>query len=191
MKRSDRRGQLRLLALGIGGLAALFLLAASPAPDQHPRAAPRPWDGQQGSLRPDYSAIDLAGQEVELSAYAGRPLLVNLWATWCLPCRQEIPHLARLASEHQELVVVGVSVDKKRAEGQVRKLVEQLELAYPVLLDPGSRAMGAFGARALPANFLFDRHGRLVWKRMGPILERDPGFEGALRHVLEDETAPS
>jgi len=92
----------------------------------------------------------------------GKVAVVELWTTWCVPCRRTIPELERLARERSEdgLVVVGVNVGEER--GRALKLLRSLGASYPQYLDPDYRFTDALGARGIPTIVVLDRAGRLV-----------------------------
>ncbi len=132
---------------------------------------------------PDYAAPASDGRAFSLGDALGSVVLVNVWATWCRPCRAELPVLARLHETHapRGLRVVGVSVDED-AEALRRHLADA-PLPYTVLRDPAG-APRAFRAMAVPATRLYDRSGRLVWSRDGAFSSGDPAFAAALEAAL-------
>jgi thiol-disulfide isomerase/thioredoxin len=132
---------------------------------------------------PAYSAPTPDGRPFALRDAAGSVVLVNLWATWCLPCRAELPVLARLHAAHaaRGLRIVGVSVDEDA--GALRRHLAAEPLPYTVLHDPEG-AGRAFGASVVPATRLYDRVGRLVWSRDGVFSPDEPDFLAALQAAL-------
>ncbi len=132
----------------------------------------------------EYEAVDLEGKPALLSHFKG-PVLVNLWATWCRPCREEIPALSALADKYRSggLRVVGISVDDD--EKKVRALVDDLKIPYAVWLDARDLASQTFGADALPATFLLDSNKRVVWSRLGIIGANEPDLERAIEALLQ------
>ncbi len=170
--------------------AALLAAADVPAargaasPPRAPRA--RAWDGKPGSLAPDYAAPTLDGGRLALADLRGQPVLLNLWATWCAPCRQETPALITLHRRFapRGLRVVGVSVDERAAASSVRDFVAENALPYAILHDADDRASGLFGVPALPGSFLFNRAGVLVWRRLGALRVDDPDLARAMDEVL-------
>jgi peroxiredoxin len=113
-------------------------------------------------------------------------VLLNLWATWCVPCRTETPYLQSLHEEHEAdgFRIVGISLDTGSAANQVAAFVEEYGVTYTILHDPQMRGMDLYQILGLPATFLIDREGVLRWMRYGPITENDPDFLGALDDVL-------
>lgn len=115
---------------------------------------------------PELALTDLQGNPVALSDYHGTVVLVNNWATWCPPCRAEMPVLA---AYHQEHAVDGfslIAVDAGESEAEVRNFVESNQLNFPVWLDPQMDAIRAFRNNGLPSSYVINRVGEVVlaWK---------------------------
>jgi thiol-disulfide isomerase/thioredoxin len=114
---------------------------------------------------PELSLFDLGGELNSLASFRGKIVLVNLWATWCPPCRAEMPALNQFFLNHRSdgLVIVGIN-DGEPVE-LVRKFVEVLTLEFPIWLDPDYQTEKAFGTISLPSSYLIDRGGevRLMW----------------------------
>jgi thiol-disulfide isomerase/thioredoxin len=123
---------------------------------------------------PDFTLKDLDGRPHSMREWEGRPLIVNFWATWCGPCREEIPLLQRLRHERRAdgVEVVGIAVD---LADDVRAFVAKTMIEYPVLVgeDDGIRAAAAFGVQnlALPFSVFIDHRGRILVLRMGQLHE--------------------
>ena len=135
-----------------------------------------------------FDATDTAGQSVDLASLRGEVVLLNAWATWCKPCRQEIPFLATLQQRERAngLRVVGVSIDAADDRERVIEAAPQLGIAYDIWLDPEDRIATLTGTTAVPASVLIDREGRLRWRHVGVVREETPGFAEALRGALEE-----
>ncbi len=140
-----------------------------------------------GMSAPDLSALTLAGDTVLLSSFRGEPLLLNLWATWCLPCRREAPFLQELARSRgaDGLRVVGLSLDRAGFEPEIRDFMEEFGVTYTVLRDPDMVAMDRYPVSGLPATFLVDRDGTIRHAVAGPVAEGNRAFETALREILQ------
>ncbi len=112
-----------------------------------------------------WTVQDLAGATVPMSRYAGRVLVLHLWATWCGPCLTELPSLQRLQAATADLDVGLVCLSPEKAE-QVSAFVKKHGLALPTLLFEGA-APPCFGGRAIPATFVLDRAGTIVMRHVG------------------------
>ena len=139
-----------------------------------------------GRMAIEYPAPTLAGDTVTLASLRGEVVLLNLWATWCVPCRTETPYLQALFEEYgdQGFRVVGISLDTGDAADQVERFVEEFGVTYTILHDPQMRGMELYQVPGLPATFMIDREGTIRWIRYGPILEGDADFLGALEELL-------
>src|ERR1035438_9830844 len=111
--------------------------------------------------RLDFTLNDLDGKRWTLKQLTGKVVLVNFWATWCPPCRKEMPDLDAIYGELRDkgLVILAIS-DEDRAK--VVPFVAEHKVLYPVLLDPGRRVNDLFVVRGIPKSFVYDRSGRLV-----------------------------
>lgn len=129
----------------------------------------------------------IAGDAFDLDALRGTVVLVNVWATWCAPCREELPELEALQREHAErgFTVIGVSVDRAAALMQVRQMVDSFALSYPIVFDPASKAIADWDVRGYPTSFLVDRTGVIRWRRDGIIRPEDPELTPLLKLALD------
>ena len=109
----------------------------------------------------DFALHDLGGKEWKLSRLRGKVVLVNFWATWCPPCRKEIPDLDALYARFRDrgFVILGIS-DEDRSK--VAPFAQEHDVKYPILLDPGGDVSKLFGAEGIPKSFVYDRKGKLV-----------------------------
>ncbi|GLV47233.1 thiol:disulfide interchange protein [Thermus sp. LT1-2-5] len=124
---------------------------------------------QEGGL-PALTLTTLGGTPVNLQEFRGKPLVLNAWATWCPPCRRELPMMMRLSQENPEVRFAFVSQGEGPAV--VRSFLEQEGLAADwVLLDPETQLSQALGVQGLPTTFFFDREGRLVARHLGELSE--------------------
>jgi peroxiredoxin len=113
----------------------------------------------------DFTLRDIEGRKWTLKNLRGKVVLVNFWATWCLPCRKEIPDLDALYKRFkgQGLVILGISDDTTT---KVRTFARQRKIAYPVLLDPGSKVKMLYSVEGIPMSFVYGRNGKLVAESM-------------------------
>lgn len=154
-----RRGTARVpLAVAVATAAGFWVLAAA-------SLASLPED--EGRL-PALTLQDLDGQDVALASFRGKPVVVNLWATWCPPCRRELPVMQQAQAEHP--AVHFVFLDQGESADRVRGFLaaQQLPLRN-VLLDIHGQAGAKLGSRALPTTLFFDAQGRLVATRVGEL----------------------
>jgi peroxiredoxin len=109
----------------------------------------------------DFTLTDLSGIQWNLHALAGKVVLVNFWATWCPPCRKELPDLEALYQRFRSRGLVILAVSDEDA-AKVQPFVAEHKLTYPVLLDPGRKVNGLFQVEGIPKSFVYDRDGKLV-----------------------------
>jgi cytochrome c biogenesis protein CcmG/thiol:disulfide interchange protein DsbE len=121
-----------------------------------------------GDRAPDFSLADLDGGPVRLVDYAGRPVLLNFWASWCLPCVDEFPLLDAALEAHAAdgLAVVGI-VYRDRSEA-ARAFAEQFGAGWPLVMDPGEAVARAYGVYGPPESWLIGPDGRVVSRQIGP-----------------------
>jgi peroxiredoxin len=111
--------------------------------------------------RADFTRTDLKGKSWTLKALSGKVVLVNFWATWCPPCRKEMPDLEALYQQFEKagLVILAISDEE---DGKVRPFIAEHKFSYPVLLDQGRKVNDLFRVEGIPKSFLFDRNGKMV-----------------------------
>lgn len=139
-----------------------------------------------GQPAPRYAATTLAGDSASTSALAGKVVLLNVWATWCAPCRDEIPYLQSLYDKHRAegLEIVGVSVDARGQDAAIRDFAREFRMTYPIWRDPDERVQTLYMALGVPSSYLIDRAGILRWRRLGTIRESDTTLAHALSKAL-------
>jgi thiol-disulfide isomerase/thioredoxin len=142
-----------------------------------------------GLEAPSYAARNLQGDSVSLALLRGKPVLLNVWATWCLPCKEEIPYLETLHGKHaaQGLQIIGVSIDARGDEPKIESFARDFRMSYPIWRDPDERVNARFLAIGVPSTYLIDRDGVLRWKHLGTLRATTPGFAAALQEVLREK----
>ncbi|HUK04497.1 MAG TPA: TlpA disulfide reductase family protein [Burkholderiales bacterium] len=124
----------------------------------------RPWTG---GATPPLALPDLAGRAHALEDYRGRVVLVNFWATWCEPCREEMPSIGKLRAGLAGRPFAVLAVNLGEPESRIRRFLEQVPMDFPVLLDRDSAAARAWRTRVLPASYLIGPDGRVRYAVIG------------------------
>ena len=179
--RSARLGAQALsVALVIGLLALLIWKVAHQTGSANVAAEVRKGETPQA---PDFSLPRLDGDgKVSLAAFAGKPQLVNFWASWCGPCRDEAPLLQSVARRYRgRLVVVGV--DYQDFSGDARKFVDAFGLTYPIGRDRNGSLLARWGVSAAPESFFIDRTGKVVAHVPGAVTKET--LAAGIRKALE------
>lgn len=145
-----------------------------------------PATAQVGRAAPAYAARTLQGDSVSLADQRGKVVLLNIWATWCHPCRTEIPELQALYERNRDrgLEVVGVSVDAGGEDAAVADFAREYGMTYPLWRDGDGRVSTTFAAVGVPATYLIGRDGVLLWSHLGPVTSDDPALGRALEEAL-------
>ena len=117
----------------------------------------RPWPAARPS--PGLALTDLDGRAWSLAALKGRPVLLNFWASWCEPCRAEMPSLEWVQTRHEKAGLLVLSVNYQEPLPTIRRFLEALPFSLPILLDRDGEAAGAWTPRVFPTTVLIDRRG--------------------------------
>ena len=135
---------------------------------------------------PDFELKTLDGRTVKLSGFRGKAVILNFWATYCGPCRVEMPWLMHLYKQYQSqgLEIIGVSMDDDGERQQVADFVRKLGINYTILLGNHTVGDAYGGARLLPQTFFIDRDGHIVASAIG--MKSKSEFETAIRNLLGD-----
>ena len=128
-------------------------------------------------LRPGDALIPLAvaslnGQSVTISA-SGRPQIINVFATWCVPCRTEMPAFAAMASHVQRQGIEVIGIDQQEDAAPVSQFIKEFALPFPVYIDRSGLAHDVLGAHMIPATIYIDAHGIVRWQHFGPLTRQD------------------
>jgi len=181
------RNNLPFILLGVGlvliGTSAFYILRDLPPRAESISAVPIEVDYPA----PELTLTDLQGEPRSLADYRGKVVLVNLWATWCDPCKQEMPALQAFHNKHESEGFTVIAVNDGDPTPDVLQFVQDFDLTFPVWLDPTYIATEvAFKTLGLPSSFVIDRHGvvRLYWigaintknleRGVTPIIREEP-----------------
>ncbi len=161
------------------GLTAMY----APATTQGQAPAPR-----AGFLAPDFDLQTLDGQTVTLAQFRGQPVILNLWASWCPPCKAEMPAIQAMYSAYHEqgLVVLGLNMTSQDDLGNAQAFAQQAGVTFPVLLDRDGSVARRYEMRALPTTVFIDRKGVIQEVVVGGPLSESMLRSKALQ-LLEDQ----
>lgn len=143
---------------------AILLLAALAMPAQALEL--KPWTG---GATPPLELTDLDGKAHRLADYRGRAVLVNFWATWCVPCREEMPSFERLRASLEGQKVAVLAVNLAEPEARIRRFLETVPVRFPVLLDRDGTTARAWQARVLPATYIIGPDGKVRYRHIGEL----------------------
>src|SRR5271157_465316 len=138
---------------------------------------------QKGFLAPEFKLETLDGQSIALTDYRGKAVLVNVWATWCPPCRAEMPTIEKVYQEYQNqgLVVLGVDSTIQDDPTAIAPFVKQYNITFPILLDINGEASDLYELRSLPTSFFIGRDGVIK-----EVVVGGPMSEALLRTNIEE-----
>ena len=138
-----------------------------------------------GATMPPYQAMMLDGKPFDLAAQRDKVVFLNVWATWCNPCRFEIPELEKMHAKYgpRGFEVVGVSIDEEGSVAVTPFLKDQ-PIAYPIVLDPNGKIAYLLQTSVLPTSIVIDRGGKIVWRRVGALIGPDATLDAAIEKAL-------
>lgn len=152
-------------------LAGLLASCAGGEQAKGPTGQP-PVEPKVGFSAPDFKLATPDGKSVALSDFAGRPVLLNFWATWCVPCRAELPMLEEVYKEQAPDRLVVLGVDLRDPPAPVNDVATELGLTFPLALDRDSSVTERYQVLGLPASFFIDSHGVIRSIKFGPFLTK-------------------
>ncbi len=150
-----------LLVVGFGLARRQGIFLDSPSVEGRPQ-------DERSVTAPDFGLPSLAGPMIRLSDHQGKVILLNFWATWCPPCRAEMPSMEKLYQAYRDhgLVILAISSDVG-GKPVVEPYVQERGLTFPILLDPEAEVFAQYGVRGLPTSYLLDRRGRVFSADVG------------------------
>ena len=164
----DRRTYLQAIVIVIliaGGIGILFLPQTK---DSSYNLAGKP-QLEKGVPAPNFTLSDLDGKMVSLTDYKGQVVFLNIWATWCPPCVEEMPSMEKLYQElkDEDFEIIAVSIDASGAKA-VLPFMKKHKLSFPALADTGGSLQGLYQTTGVPESFIIDKNGIIVEKAIGP-----------------------
>jgi peroxiredoxin len=185
-----KRNAVIIVAISI--VVALLIYAGArysrPGASAEAAAASLKVSQSQGNLAPEFELASLGGQNVKLSSYRGKAVLLNFWATWCAPCKIEMPWFVDLYKQYQPqgLEIVGVAMDDS-GKDEIERFAKEMKVNYTVLQGTEKVGDAYGGVEFLPETFIIDRNGKIVKTLFGIHSESD--FEDGIKQALA--TTPS
>ncbi len=139
-----------------------------------------------GDEAPHFAGVTLDGDSLSLADFKGGPILVNIWATWCAPCRSEMPEIEELYQEYQAqgFRVVGVSIDNRGAADQIAEFAEEIGVSFTILHDPEQSITRNYQTIGVPESFLIDGDGVLMARWTGRFAPLDPDVKALVEEAL-------
>lgn len=126
-----------------------------------------------GEKAPPFALKDMSGKDVRLDDLRGKIVFINFWASWCAPCKKELPLLDALQrARDKEMVILAVNIDKRRVNTD--NFLKRHPLTLKVLFDPDGNVVASYGARAMPTSFILDREGIVRYIHFGFDEKKDP-----------------
>lgn len=164
----------------------LTLTLPLPAADEVPELSYRMTRLETPLPAPDFSLTDMDGKAHALADYRGKVVLVNFWATWCPPCRKEMPSLERVYQHFKGKPFAVLAINQWETVDHVFSYMGDLNVdpSFPILFDSESKVADQFGVRGLPTSFLVDAQGRIVYRAVGGREFDHPEVEKLIEGLL-------
>jgi len=137
-------------------------------------------------MAPNFTLKSRSGKNIKLSELRGQVVLVNFWASWCGPCRQEMPVLEKLYKKYRALgfVVLGINVDDDPA--QAESLLKMINVSFPILFDSDKKISEKYKITAMPSSFFVDRDGKLRSEHKGYLPEYDLLYKNEIKKLIRE-----
>ena len=162
-------------------VAAVFFFGIGERPQQPPATR-----AKVGAEAPDFTLKDMQGNAVTLSQYRGKVVFLNFWASWCPPCREEMPSMERLHEVYAGRDFVMLAVNVEQDINDVRAFLQRSPHTFPILLDADARAQGLYGVYRFPETFLIDKSGIIVEHYLGARDWSSVDFLGKINAMLKE-----
>ena len=161
---------------------------ATTTTQEPPQTAATDASTEVGAAMPAYQAKMLDGSTFDIGKEKGNVVFLNLWATWCGPCRYEIPALQAMHDKYHGdgFKVIGISLDESGSDA-VKAFAAEKKMTYPIAIDADGNLASLFHTTVIPTSVLIDREGRIVWKKYGAIIGEEKSLDGALQKALAEK----
>ncbi|HXG50369.1 MAG TPA: TlpA disulfide reductase family protein [candidate division Zixibacteria bacterium] len=169
-------------------LALCLALAPAAAPAQSKinyKVIPNLNPMNDGAATPDFALVGVDGKKLSLKDFRGKTVFLNFWATWCAPCREEMPAMERLYQEFKDRKFVVLAVNVKDRKQEALAFIKELRLTYPVMFDPDAQVAALYGAWGLPTTYLIGPKGEGLARAWGPADWYSPAARKLIREILE------
>lgn len=179
------RLQLVLFCLAIAFSLSLGTFAARGQSKVNYKAIPNLEPMKEKAPTPDFNVSDSQGKKISLKDFRGKVVFLNFWASWCVPCREEMPAIERLYQEFKDknFVVLAVSVKDRRQDAI--DFAKELKLTYPVALDPEGQVGLLYGAWGLPTTYLIGPRGEGLARAWGPADWYSPAARNIIKELID------
>jgi peroxiredoxin len=157
---------IRTVILVLLGDAVVYTLYANFTKDDNAKV-------EVGKKAPDFVLTDMNGEKHRLSEYEGKGVLLNFWATWCKPCKREMPYMDHQFQQHKDEGIQVLAVNIGESDVVVNEFIKRHGLSFPVLVDKEQEVVTAYGVDPLPITFLIDKEGKIKKIHKGEIINED------------------
>ncbi len=142
---------------------------------------------EKKTLAPDFTLDALSGKRWSLKGMRGKVIFLNFWATWCVPCRQEMPTMEKLHRDLKEQGLEVVAVNFKESKKEIRKFFDELGLTFTALLDTDGTVSQGYGAWSIPLTYIINRKGEFIGKVIGYRKWDGPETEALFQDLLDEK----
>lgn len=157
---------IRTIILLVLGVAVIYTLYANLTKDENQKV-------EVGKKAPDFVLTDMNGDKHRLSEYEGKGVLLNFWATWCKPCKREMPYMDSQYQKNKNDGIQVLAVNIGESDVVVNEFIKRHDITFPVLNDKNQEVLTAYGVDPLPITFLIDKEGKIVKIHKGEIINED------------------
>jgi peroxiredoxin len=135
---------------------------------------------------PEFSLATPDGKKISLKDLTGKTVFLNFWATWCTPCREEMPAMEKLYQEYKDKNFVVLAINVKDRKQEALNFVKELKLTYPIAFDPEAQVASLYGAWGLPTTYLIGPKGQGLARGWGPAEWYSPAARKMFKELLEE-----